>query len=162
MSYMHHIFPFFVARPCQIKVKWTNNKFTTCWTTIPPDGGGGGVSSDSHLVVSLWDLLGPVRMQPCHRGHVACVHHGHDPVLDTQLTNRRSRENLQNLQVYIQWCFGLDQVLSRVEAVMLSKGHTHTQQTPLFNNLSNISILYRKHTQGDLSSQITSQPSLAC
>lgn len=61
----------------------------TRWTVIPPDGGGGGVSAHSHVVVPLWDLLGPVGMHPGHSGHVASVHHGDDPVLYAQLADGR-------------------------------------------------------------------------
>lgn len=51
-----------------------------------PDGGGGEVSPYSHSVLTLSDLLGPVWVQPGYAGHVAGIHHGHDPVLYTQLT----------------------------------------------------------------------------
>lgn len=56
-----------------------------------PDGGGGGVSSHSHPVLPLCDLLGPVWMQPGHTGHMARIHHGHDPVLYTQLTEKHTQ-----------------------------------------------------------------------
>lgn len=50
------------------------------------------------MVVPLWDLLGPVWMEPGHRGHVAGVHHGHDPVLYTQLAGGEDN----NAHVYTQ------------------------------------------------------------
>lgn len=40
-------------------------------------------------MLSLFDLLGPVWMQPCHTGHVASIHHGHDPVFYTQLAVKK-------------------------------------------------------------------------
>ena len=58
-----------------------------------PDGGGGQVSSYSHPVLSLSDLLGPVWMQPCHTGHMASIHHGDDPVFYTQLTETKKKTN---------------------------------------------------------------------
>lgn len=58
---------------------------------LRPDGGGGGVPAHGHPVLPLSDLLGPVRVQPRHRGHVAGVNHGHDPVLYAQLTETRRR-----------------------------------------------------------------------
>ena len=60
-----------------------------------PDSSGGWVPTHGHCVFSFPDLLGPVGMEPSYTGHVACINHGHDPVLYAQLTKKHQHTYLK-------------------------------------------------------------------
>lgn len=87
---------------CQLVKSWSAEEPKAKCGEILPDGCGGGVSPHHHPVLPLGDLLGPVRVQPRNTGHVTSIHHGHDPVLYTQLTGNKHTDTVSLTPLKIQ------------------------------------------------------------
>lgn len=96
---------------------WFNWKLSVS-VYILPNGGGGGISAHSHPVFSFSDLLGPVWMQPHHRGHMASIHHGHYPVFYTQLTEKNRGIMTSNGGLWIRLCSSSSTVIVLVTIVV--------------------------------------------
>ncbi len=61
-----------------------------------PDGGRGWILPHTHRMLSFFDLLSPVRMQPGYVGYVSSIDHWHNPILNAQLT-ARANKNMSTL-----------------------------------------------------------------
>lgn len=61
-----------------------------------PDGGCGWIFPHTHRMMSFFDLLSPVRMQPGYVGYVSSIDHWHNPILNAQLT-ARANNNMSTL-----------------------------------------------------------------
>ncbi len=61
-----------------------------------PDGGRGWIFPHTHWMLSFFDLLSPVRMQPSYVGYVSSIDHWHNPILNAQLA-ARANKNMSTL-----------------------------------------------------------------